>query len=167
MLSWIFIIVLREVSLNELLSEGSNSVRFCCMRWTNLQEKDTDDSHMSFCILCSWRRLGWGEEINDTEEWDDYKDEDQDEEKAKNPPTRHRSMSPNIHKKPLQQTSRQNNQTDGFVKFYIKRHIFGDSSCTIKEERDWWQWRLWREIRLGFLIYFLRLYFFSCGWNII
>ena len=39
-------------------------------------------------------------------------------------------------KKPLQQTSRQNNQTDGFVKFYIKRHIFGDSSCTIKEERD-------------------------------
>ena len=56
--------------------------------------------------------------------------------KAKNPPTRHRSMSPNIHKKPLQQTSRQKNQTDGFVKFYIKRHIFGDSSCTIKEERD-------------------------------
>ncbi|KAJ0591309.1 hypothetical protein HanIR_Chr04g0206941 [Helianthus annuus] len=39
-------------------------------------------------------------------------------------------------KKPLQQTSRQNNQTDRFVKFYIKRHIFGDSSCTIKEERD-------------------------------
>ncbi|KAJ0434847.1 hypothetical protein HanIR_Chr17g0886491 [Helianthus annuus] len=39
--------------LNELLSEGSTSGRFCCMRWIKFQEKKTVASHMAFCIFCS------------------------------------------------------------------------------------------------------------------
>ncbi|KAJ0869821.1 hypothetical protein HanRHA438_Chr11g0493331 [Helianthus annuus] len=57
MLSWIFRIVLREVSLNELLSEGSNSERFCCIRWTKIQEKDIDASHMAFCIFLFLKKV--------------------------------------------------------------------------------------------------------------